>query len=72
VDAGVASVIAGDGFAADVVDVQVRERRFVELEAALIGGENQDSTGGQKLRAVADQANVVALNVEVLTHALGV
>ena len=47
-DAGIAGEILGEGLAGDLLDAIALRQRGIELEAAVIVGEDQQAIGGQQ------------------------
>ena len=71
-NAAVALKIGGHGLVADLPHCKVAGERFVELEFAEIGGENQCSTLGQVLHGQAEQGRVILLDIKGLIAVTGI
>src|ERR1700722_1346295 len=68
----VAFEILRDGAVADVLDVQVGQRRRIELEAGVVGREYEAPGRAQQLQRAANHPGVIALDVQHTVHPLGI
>ena len=71
-DARAADVVGRDGLLGHVLDDQVFDDKGIELELAEVGREQQYAVGRQQPARVADERDVVALQVQLGAHGLGV
>src|SRR5450631_277624 len=69
---GMALEVPGDGTRRDVLDRKIAQGFGVELEARVVGRENQTSAATQELQRPANHADVITLHVQHPFHAFGV